>query len=698
MVESGPARVRKPSFGERVAAALTGKATPPPTPPPVPRLPSSGSFGAVGSVLSSVPLRPAPPIPPSMPPRASSHHLRAPSQSRFTVAPPLDAPLLPSASVDTSKLPSLEFFHLTHIPESVSSQVESGLYTVHRMIRVLRGSLSSEEEYWRAHIKTMEHESQKWSRLSRDHMWRARAAWTSWQCLQIDLAHRHLASHTSTQLHVLVPLLEFHSAATSKKKEVDREFASREKECHAARITLKKEQQACEKLIDVWKTLDQEENGTSGAANRPSSLSAARSSPFSSSSSSHGRPSLLNKLTRAVSTLSYSSSTAVQEKLVVASIKYSEALAAYNRRLDLFHTRDLPQYLLELQRLELQRLDVVSTVIHAHAQIAAERAQALANDFYANALPANAATLDAAADVEDTISLWTDAHGFAPVHAPHPYALPVSLEEIRAGRIGGARNSVFHVSLAHLMSAQSSTHPSLPLPRFLLLVIDAIRSSANGRGVEQEGIFRISPSKDEMDALKRVLDTVGVGGLTRNTIPTSNVHLACALLKEWLRSLADAVIPTKMYQECINIVKKALAADEPTANATSSTGTTPLGRTPPATPSSSAGVTGGAALSSPPPAGLRSSATSSHLTSFVASLPAVNQRVLQVIADFVAEVVSEEHQKHNRMTIDNLSIVLAPCLLRSTSEDPQEMIMVQRLTREDTRHARARVRSNDVTS
>lgn len=201
--------------------------------------------------------------------------------------------------------------------------------------------------------------------------------------------------------------------------------------------------------------------------------------------------------------------------------------------------------------------------------------------------------------------------------------------------------------------------------------------------MEQEGIFRISPSKDEMEQVKRALNAVGIAGMAKEDIPTQNVYLTCALLKEWLRSLVESVIPPNQYNACITIVKKSIAAEDAAASAATAAAamgslnagagsphrgvggspSTPLG-----VGKTLAGVGRGSFTSS-------NSATSSQLASLVSSLPLVNQRVLQVLADFVDEIIDERNQKLNRMTLENLSIVFAPCLLRSTSEDPQELLL-----------------------
>jgi hypothetical protein len=610
---------------------------------------------------------------------------------------------------------------LLPFPCPVSSP--SGIYAVHRFIQVLRKMIQEADEHWKAQIKTLEHEGVKVDRMARDNMMRTQLAWSAWQRAQISIAHKHISVNAAITLHALVPLLEFHTSALLKKKELDRDFQQREKECHAAKIALQKELAACEKLIDVWKQLHAEETGGSGAASSAggsgggyssagplgAAMASHRSSTFTSGSlggsgrnllagfgggsrgedsfgggggSGEPRQSIFSKLTRAVSTLSYSSPAAVQEKLVTATIKYQEVLTSTNRRLEIFHTHELPHYLLELQQLELQRLELTEASLRSHAQLTEERERELVNQFYSTSLPDNVATMDPAADLDECISqycgrnwlvalaacsvahadsrsrcslssadTYIDSHGFAPVYSSIPYALPVSLDEIKSGRILGNPNSVFHSTLQHLMDVQKDTHPSLPVPRFLLYTLDAIRSCNGGRGIEQEGIFRISPSKDEMEGVKRALNAVGIAGMQKSDIPTQSVYLTCALLKEWLRSLVDSCIPTKDYNACITIVKKTLAAED--AAAASAAASPP--------PSSNSGrslqlpMSGGKAGEGKRGSFIASnSATSSQLASLVSSLPLVNQRVLQLLADFVDEVVEEKNQKSNRMTVDNL--------------------------------------------
>ena len=101
----------------------------------------------------------------------------------------------------------------------------------------------------------------------------------------------------------------------------------------------------------------------------------------------------------------------------------------------------------------------------------------------------------------------------------------------------------------------------------------------------------------------------------------------------------------------------------------------------PLTPSTM--TTAGSAKSSPSLApaggdktlsGGASAATHAAVTSFVASLPLVNQRVLQLLADLVADVTAPPNQKSNRMTLSNLGVVFAPCIMRSSGDDAAELL------------------------
>jgi len=509
-----------------------------------------------------------------------------------------------------------------------------------------------------------------------------------------------------------VPLLEFYQAASARHRELDKGALLKEKEVTGLRSVVRKELAQCEKLLEQWKKLKAEEEGTPLP---PSASSGATPASSHGSGNKEGGALFLSKfnkfadkissqVTAAVRTAEMGSScSVVQEKLLTAASRYTEALSRCNVREEAFLTQELPAYLNELQRIEVQRLEVTAQAMAAWGALHEERAAMEFDRYYASAgagaasgstsdsssaggaaaasrhpgaLPRAIALLDPHEDMVSELNELVCTQGAAPAWSGGtPYALPVSMEDIRAGRLKSNANSVFHRSLGDLMDSQRSSTPSVPVPRFMLYVLAAILLANGGAGLAQEGVFRISPAKAELDAVKARLDAVGLQAMSKGDVLTAvgkdNVFLACALLKDWMRSLSEAVIPSAThYAAAIAIVKKEAAAEAAAAAAAaaSSPSSSPDGAPPSlrrGTTLTRPGAGAGAGLSPE---------LSSQLGSFLSSLPMVSQRVLQLLAELVREVTAEERQKTNKMTIDNVSIVLAPGLLRNQSEDPLEML------------------------
>jgi hypothetical protein len=85
----------------------------------------------------------------------------------------------------------------------------------------------------------------------------------------------------------------------------------------------------------------------------------------------------------------------------------------------------------------------------------------------------------------------------------------------------------------------------------LRALCDAIRDN---KGLEREGLFRHSARKEDVDALRAQLDAhsyeikVAGGG--------EGIDVVAAVLKAWLRELTEPVVPTEMYQQCLDLAKK----------------------------------------------------------------------------------------------------------------------------------------------
>ena len=94
-----------------------------------------------------------------------------------------------------------------------------------------------------------------------------------------------------------------------------------------------------------------------------------------------------------------------------------------------------------------------------------------------------------------------------------------------------------------------------------LIVPTLINSLVRNGGLSCEGIFRLSPSADEVSAVKRSLAAFDYDALNNVTSP----HVPAALLKTFLRELLDPIIPSAAYQDAINIGKAASTDDDLTA-------------------------------------------------------------------------------------------------------------------------------------
>eukprot|EP00466_Bigelowiella_natans_P020574 jgi/Bigna1/61642/fgenesh1_kg.24_\ len=144
-------------------------------------------------------------------------------------------------------------------------------------------------------------------------------------------------------------------------------------------------------------------------------------------------------------------------------------------------------------------------------------------------------------------------------------------------------------------------------------MIEAIRKLG---GFTVEGIFRLSAKKDDLVRLRKQFDQ-GIYAV-KETSP----HVPAGLLKQWLRELAEPLIPTEKYAEAIEIA--------------------------------------------------RSKPELQDVQNFVEKLPGINLNVLKHISSMAKEIAAQSAV--NKMTFSNLAIVFAPGMLRNPSEDPHEML------------------------
>eukprot|EP00475_Leptophrys_vorax_P045667 TRINITY_DN9569_c0_g1_i1.p1 TRINITY_DN9569_c0_g1~~TRINITY_DN9569_c0_g1_i1.p1 ORF type:complete len:315 (+),score=86.59 TRINITY_DN9569_c0_g1_i1:133-945(+) len=159
-------------------------------------------------------------------------------------------------------------------------------------------------------------------------------------------------------------------------------------------------------------------------------------------------------------------------------------------------------------------------------------------------------------------------------------------------------------------------------PLVVTVLLDKIRSL---RGLQTEGIFRLSP---DYNALQKFKNEVFRGVYTLEGV--TDPHLPAELLKTWLRTLKEPVIPTVLYDDCLKIGQAFNASTGLSDN-------------------------------------FREDFASLHQ-----KFPPPTQKVLARISGFVEEATRQENAV-TRMSVETFSILFAPGLMRSPSGD----LMVQ---------------------
>ena len=243
-------------------------------------------------------------------------------------------------------------------------------------------------------------------------------------------------------------------------------------------------------------------------------------------------------------------------------------------------------------------------------------------------LCASSSAMKADADVLSLVQGVVFLHGPAPSPTVYTYLLPCSLDDIREGRTEGNPRSVFRTTIQKAMELQPGLCDGLAVPRVLAECVLALRRN---EGLSSEGIFRLSPSKTQFDEAKAAVDS---GDYT--VLDKYDAYVSAALIKDWLRSLREPIIPDALYEEAVGVAQGD-AAKGSTGGSTSTTS------------KASSGLSGAMAVWS--------------------KLDVLSQDVLRVIGNVVQDTTASWNEK-NLMSYHSLSIVFAPCLLRCASVDP----------------------------
>lgn len=160
-------------------------------------------------------------------------------------------------------------------------------------------------------------------------------------------------------------------------------------------------------------------------------------------------------------------------------------------------------------------------------------------------------------------------------------------------------------------------------------VVHFSASAIKDRYLEEEGLFRISPSHADIQELEKMVEESEDGGqerlhaLDKNSGMMEKPHLFCSTIKKYLRDLPDPVLCTRMSAQWMELAR-AITAEKETGETQSTV----------------------------------------EMKKLVAALPEHNQNLLAEVMDLALKV--SEHSCKNLMTSENLSKVFGPNLLNDT--------------------------------
>eukprot|EP01122_Echinamoeba_exundans_P007434 TRINITY_DN2299_c0_g2_i1.p1 TRINITY_DN2299_c0_g2~~TRINITY_DN2299_c0_g2_i1.p1 ORF type:complete len:1223 (-),score=342.55 TRINITY_DN2299_c0_g2_i1:17-3685(-) len=182
---------------------------------------------------------------------------------------------------------------------------------------------------------------------------------------------------------------------------------------------------------------------------------------------------------------------------------------------------------------------------------------------------------------------------------------------------GGAtsRTRMFCVSYADIISRDN---PPGGVPVFLAHAIAELEK----RALDVQGIFRLSPPKPALDALKKQLDA----GKDVNFAEIDDVNVISGLIKLFLRELPEPLLTFELYNEFVSVVD--VSGDD--------------------------------------------AARCKAVSKTLAKLPGPNMALLKKLVRLCVQI--EAKKDLNKMTATNLAVVLCPSILRMQEANPLTMV------------------------
>jgi hypothetical protein len=175
--------------------------------------------------------------------------------------------------------------------------------------------------------------------------------------------------------------------------------------------------------------------------------------------------------------------------------------------------------------------------------------------------------------------------------------------------------ALFSATIEEVMECQRDLlEIEADIPVFLGNLIDRIEST----GCEEEGIFRISASSEDLARVRRQLEAHDYN------VSKESAHTCAGVLKKWLRDcVREPLIPDELYDQCMEIGKR-----DPSAQDGSKV------------------------------------VVVQQLSQVARALPPVHLLILRRLVQLASKLSSPENIKKTRMSVENLAIVLYPSMIR----------------------------------
>ena len=535
--------------------------------------------------------------------------LTSPVPSNVTTA----ASTVPSLSSPASSPSSAATFssHLRHAFEPVSRQSTTSVYSTKRLASLLKRLAILDETYIRDTSKTSAIEEAKRNKPPNggcyDGLEASRRGWDELDRMLKVREASGLNYCDRVMREVVLPLLEFYQEAEERRKRLvdDEKRATADMNRYTEEVARNLSQ--CVKLVTQAKQQLHEESESSGSGGGALGVG-------------NMKLTLTKHFRQSVQTITANA--------VKAARAYNDSVVAANSRQQRYVKEEMPALFGGLEAIERGRLALMKDkMLHwTDLQIATLTQQLTQLQQARRDIEQH---MDVEASVQSFIATTVSQHGRGSELKPYVYQLGVSIRDMEEGRLEPPVPTaptmslgVFGVPLSVLMereeerAADSDTfdghHPLVPH------VVRACEERlSTPAALATEGIFRISIPKPQLEQLRTAIDREEYDAITTH----SNPHAAACVLKDFLRSLPHPLIADELYDECVTIgmERGGVVCDERTAM---------------------------------------------RVWSRVGEY---ERRVLTVLGAIGERVVSEESV--NRMGVDNLAIVFAPCLLRNRSED-----------------------------